>query len=139
MAWSTPKTDWVSADVIGNTDLNRIESNISAIADISGTNIDIGNDYATATFNNTIIDKNGEEVLSLRVKHETFSFAVSGSGDKTVTVIETIKGIAFFDVGIDGGSTLNAAISDIRFSGKDLIFYYSSTSRTIVVSVTYFY
>jgi len=42
MAWQTPKTDWVSADVIGNSDLNRIEGNLLEVADISGSDGQLG-------------------------------------------------------------------------------------------------
>ena len=48
MAWSTPKTDWVSADVIGNTDLNRIEGNIAEVANVSGNDAQLAQN-ATGT------------------------------------------------------------------------------------------
>ena len=34
MAWMTPKTDWVSTDTYEYSDLNRVENNIDAIADL---------------------------------------------------------------------------------------------------------
>ena len=37
MAWITPKTDWVSTDTYGYSDLNRVENNIDAIADLIET------------------------------------------------------------------------------------------------------
>lgn len=44
MAWSTPKTDWVSADVIGNTDLNRIEENTRQLGTITSGVLTLGTD-----------------------------------------------------------------------------------------------
>lgn len=63
MAWSTPKTDWTSADAIGVGDFNRIESNIDFTADNpSGTLLRLGPSSSAVLVNTDSDDLSGAKL-----------------------------------------------------------------------------
>jgi len=62
MAWSTPKTDWVSSDAIGNGDLNRMEANTAFIADNpSGDLLELAPDGGVVLIGASAVDGSGAE------------------------------------------------------------------------------
>lgn len=64
MSWTTPKTNWTTADGVDYQDLNRIESNIAFIADNpSGNDLLLAPDGGSVTtLGQTILARDGGEV-----------------------------------------------------------------------------
>jgi hypothetical protein len=106
MAWSTPKTDWVSADVIGNTDLNRIEGNIAEVANVSGTDaqlaqnatgtLDIGETATTVNLGETATTVNLGSSLFSKIDtpgSPMFSNRISGLVETLNPSSSTIRGV----------------------------------------------
>lgn len=124
MAWSTPKTDWssVAADVVADTDLNRIEANEAYLEEVargSGGNvasasalvIDADNDFfiVTGTTQINTIVSTGRRAGS-RI---TLGFA------DTLTLYHTSAATAdtlyIYRVGVGTGDITTAAKSAFSF------------------------
>lgn len=70
MAWQTPKTDWAAADGVRDTDMNRIESNISELNSVKATVTDM----TTANSNISALQTTTNQMLQVL----TATFTVAG-------------------------------------------------------------
>jgi hypothetical protein len=123
MAWSTPKTDWVSADVIGNTDLNRIEENTRQIGTISGGVLILGTDLTESkvigNLNTYVATKNPgfklfEDTSISSLPYSSTEFEIK----KPCTLLyyaEVVSGSLTSNVIISLNQIINGATGEIKY------------------------